>query len=402
MRPQAQASGRKALVDVLAFGVVFHDEPRQTMSRKQGWLLGSSALGEGYTEYENKVWNEIRTHKKLDMSPDELTKRVPCLKELDAATLKELWVQYKRHCEYERAAKGLVDEVIAQRDHVHAQLKVLEGHMKQQQEKHAEHCTQLQQRVQERDNQLQNFREQAGSQASKQAQGKAALQGELQDSIELARSQQEKIQALEAAAVEQAKVVAELQGKLKEASELIVTERKVAEKMEESLDAENQGLVEKLSAERHRLQVATQQLQEEKEELQEDLDKEREHREAKVTNANKIYEENAVLEKQLQLKIAKVESLTELNQALQEKVVQFSHKAAAASEKLERGQPHQPRHEGVSGLTAQERAMLHKLTNASDGLLRERLAMAGDENGKPPSKPSGESVTWARNLFGLP
>merc|ERR1712086_557766 len=90
MRPQTQASGRKSLVDVLAFGVVFHDEPRQTVARKQGWILGSSALGDKYAEYENKVWNEIKTHKKFDMSPDELTKRIPCLKELDAATLKEL------------------------------------------------------------------------------------------------------------------------------------------------------------------------------------------------------------------------------------------------------------------------------------------------------------------------
>lgn len=386
-------------MDVLAFGVVFHDEPRQTVARKQGWILGSSALGDKYAEYENKVWNEIKTHKKFDMSPDELTKRIPCLKELDAATLKELWVQYKRHCEYERASKGVVDEVLAQRDHVLAQLKVLEGHMKQQAEKHSEHCTKLEQRIGERDNQLLNIQQQATSQSSKQAQGKIALQAELQEAKTQSTMHEENIQVLEAAAEKQAQMMSDLEKKLQEANDLIISERKVAEKMEESLDAENQSLVEKLSAERHKLQVTTQQLQEEKEDLQDDLEHSREHHETKVTNANKIYEENAVLEKQLQLKMAKIEQLTEMNQALQEKVIVFSKQAAAAQD-LHENTREQPHHEGVTGMTAQDRAMLTKLTNSNDSLLRERLVQAltgpTDQNAKVEKGPS----TWARGLFG--
>ena len=65
--------GSKKLADILAFGVAFHDEARQAVARKQGWLLGTSALGDDYTKYEAKVWSDIRVRKKFDMSPDELS-----------------------------------------------------------------------------------------------------------------------------------------------------------------------------------------------------------------------------------------------------------------------------------------------------------------------------------------
>ena len=123
----ANIGSRKALVDVLPFGAAFHDEPRQKLARKQNWIMGTSALGEKYAEYENKVWAEMRARRRFDMSPDELTKAIPSLKDLDKDTHKELWVQYKRHCVYEQACKALVDEVSMQNQHLQAQIKNIEA-----------------------------------------------------------------------------------------------------------------------------------------------------------------------------------------------------------------------------------------------------------------------------------
>ena len=72
--------------------------------------MGTSALGELYAEYESKVchsarsvvilnpafpqvWAHMKGRKRFDMSPDELSKQIPSVKELDPPTLKELWIQ---------------------------------------------------------------------------------------------------------------------------------------------------------------------------------------------------------------------------------------------------------------------------------------------------------------------
>jgi len=125
-KSQDKPSGAKCLVDILPFGAAFHDEPRQKLARKQNWIIGTSALGEKYAEYENKVWADLRARRRFALSPDELTKAVPCLTELDKETHKDLWVQYKRHCIYEQGAKALVNEVVMQRDHLQAQMTNLE------------------------------------------------------------------------------------------------------------------------------------------------------------------------------------------------------------------------------------------------------------------------------------
>jgi len=155
--------GTKNLADVLAFGVAFHDDARQKVARKQGWLLGTSSLGDDYTKYEAKVWSDLRVRKKFDMSPDELTKAVPALKELDVPTHKDLWVQYKRHCVYENAAKQLVNEVVMQRDHLQTQMQNLEASMSDDQKRKNDLLTQYQQRVQEAHNQTANYKEQAAA-----------------------------------------------------------------------------------------------------------------------------------------------------------------------------------------------------------------------------------------------
>ena len=85
-KSQEKPGGSKRLVDILPFGAAFHDDARQKLARKQNWLLGTSALGDKYAEYENKVWADLRARRRFDLSPDELTKAVPSLADLDKDT----------------------------------------------------------------------------------------------------------------------------------------------------------------------------------------------------------------------------------------------------------------------------------------------------------------------------
>lgn len=44
-----------------------------------------------------QVWADLKSRKRFDMSPDELAKCVPSLKELDDPTMKDLWIQVRDH-----------------------------------------------------------------------------------------------------------------------------------------------------------------------------------------------------------------------------------------------------------------------------------------------------------------
>merc|ERR1711998_389362 len=72
-------------------------------------------------------------------------------------------------------------------------------------------------------------------------------------------------------------------------------------------------------------------LREENEDLKEELHAQREQALTKVSNANRIYEENAVLEKQLKVKMDKNDELLRENNALRAKLIQGSAWAAAAA-----------------------------------------------------------------------
>jgi len=160
-----------------------------------------------------------------------------------------------------------------------------------------------------------------------------------------------------------------LEEELQKAHELIDSERSASEKIQENLDAENQALVEKLGEERSRMSEYVASMKEEKDELEDDLDRQRETHDVKVANANKIYEENAMLEKQLAIKMEKIEGLTEMNENLQEKLSTLSKQALAGAmrNRIQETTRVQEQNFGgsdegdMSGLSGQERQLLMKL-----------------------------------------
>jgi len=394
-KSQEKPGGSKRLVDILPFGAAFHDDARQKLARKQNWLLGTSALGEKYAEYENKVWADLRARRRFDLSPDELTKAVPSLADLDKDTHKDLWVQYKRHCVYEQGAKALVDEVAMQRDHLQAQMTNLEASLTDQEKMRNDHMKSLQQRLQEAHNQLANCKETSQIRAEdlqaenkKLAEELEAARKSITEKDELLRKaseeklEQEDSQELISSANAQkiASLEAEnarLQGKVDEGLALITSERAASEKLQEKLDAENQELVEQLAIERRRLHDTAESMREEKEELEEDLEKEREKHNIKVSNSNKIYEQNAMLEKQLAIKMEKIEKLTQMNEALQNKV------AAVSMLGNSRGNSRDD-DSAMPSLSANERAQL--------------LQLLGKADQNQPKKAPASSGNWLQNL----
>jgi len=116
-----------------------------------------------------------------------------------------------------------------------------------------------------------------------------------------------------------------------------------------------------------------------------------------------------VLEKQLKLRMEKIESLTEINSRLQAKVAALSCQAASQAEddafenRPVRGALQG--HDGMrGGLTQQERAMLQKLTNQNEQGMQSR--MGNDDFERPsqnhPDRLQGKDTqgSWARNIFG--
>ena len=74
------------------FRALFHDEARQNAARSAG-MLYTSALGDKYVAFERLVWNEMKQHKRFNLTPDTLKLHVPKLKELDTNTYNEIWKQ---------------------------------------------------------------------------------------------------------------------------------------------------------------------------------------------------------------------------------------------------------------------------------------------------------------------
>ena len=56
-------------------------------------MLYTSALGDKYVAFERLVWNEMKQHKRFNLTPDTLKLHVPKLKELDTNTYNEIWKQ---------------------------------------------------------------------------------------------------------------------------------------------------------------------------------------------------------------------------------------------------------------------------------------------------------------------
>jgi len=268
-------------------------------------------------------------------------------------------------------------------------------------------------------NQLANYQDSAVGQHGKLVTQIEALKADLAAKEKEAAAKDETIARRDATIGEKDAKISELEGKVKEALSIIHTEREVAERLHERLDNENQELVEKLSNETKRAERIASQLQEEKEDLKDDLEKEREHHDIKVSNSNKIYEENAVLEKQLRLRMDKIESLTELNSALATKVASLSQQAASTQQadafSHENQQPASSMRSGSGGLTPQERAMLHKLTNRPEDSMQARVQQGGNAGGNagfmaevngnmPAMERGGNAANWAQQLgarFGL-
>jgi len=167
---------------------------------------------------------------------------------------------------------------------------------------------------------------------------------------------------------------------VKEGLALIESEREASEKLQEKLDTENQELVEQLSIERRRLAHTAESLREEKEEIEGDLAKERENHDIKVSNSNKIYEQNAMLEKQLAIKMEKVEKLSLMNNALQNKLAALTGKQAnGGNYSNSRDQ------EAMPSLSGNERAQLLQLLGKVDQ----------NQNQNQPKK---SPANWLQNL----
>jgi len=376
-------SGRKCLVDILGLPAVFHDDLRQNKARKTGWL-GTSAIGEKYVEYEIKVWSDLKLGRKFDLNPTQLVERIPMLKELDEPSLKDLWVQYKRHCNYEIASKQLVDEVVAHRDRVLQQVKETEakiGDANQaratQKATYEQHHKKVQQEFQAHKNGLQ-----------KQC---TALQGSLKERNAALQQQKDECTAKDKVIeqlheeLQQVKdEAAATQTQLTEARGLIETERKAAEKIQEKLNQENQELLEQMEGERKRRETETEELKDDNEDLKESLSVQRKNHEIKIETSNRIYEENTVLERQLQLKIQKIDELNKLNAALQEKLaseprmgLQYERRAMSLGSEEntmlhERAMLQQLRSDSQDTTMMQERAMLQQLTNQRSDMMQAR------------------------------
>jgi len=291
------------------FRALFHDEARQNAARSAG-MLYTSAVGDKYVDFERLVWNEMKQHKRFNLTPDTLKLHVPNLKDLDTNTYNEMWKQYKRHCDYENLArmqsKALTDMVAtlgkqletAQDEKTHlattatlteqtAQAQVVQL-VEQRAQAKKQHALELQSVAQSTGKQI--------AATEKQLETEIAAKAQLsKDNTKL----REHSKQLELQLQSQAAALAE-------------KEQEVLD-LQTTLDVHKENMQTGMEFERQESSNAVTTLKNKNESLQDEMAVEKAKLKLKVENANTIYEENIVLEKQLKARMEKTSELKEEN-----------------------------------------------------------------------------------------